>query len=122
MLRERDIVISPGSHVNHFGISMTKDQYKKIQEGLDLLLERCPSNSSMELNFKFKENSSLLGTLSINSLTESFYSEKTEMTPLSCYKLLESDIDRQLVDWKSRRFNKEIYGHKLNSYRYDKLA
>ena len=107
MLRKRDLAISTEDQVTYFGISMSLSEYQQIKKKLNLLEDRCPSQCSIKLSFE-RSKSSIVGVLSIRSISESFYSKKKGYSPCQCYELLEKDIDQQLLEWKRRRFSSSV--------------
>ena len=114
MLRKRDLAISYDHQKNYFGIPMKDSEYQQIQKKLNLLEERCPSQCFIKLNFERRE-SSVVGIISIRSISENFYSKKVSHSPYQTYGLLEEDIDQQLLEWKRRRFNSSVEKRNLNS-------
>lgn len=107
MLRKGDLAISHEPRVESFGISMKQSEYQEIIKNFNRLEERCPSQSFIKLHFE-EQDSTVAGTLSVRSFSESFYSEMVGHNPYHCYKLLEEDIDQQLLEWKRRRFRSSI--------------
>lgn len=107
MLRKRDLAISNDHQENHFGISMKQSEYQQIKKKLNFLEDRCPSQCSIKLSFE-RRKSSVVGVLSIRSISESFYSRKARHSPYQSYALLEEDIDQQLLEWKRRRFSSSV--------------
>lgn len=107
MLRKRDLAISNENQVNHFGIPMNQPEYQQIKKRLSLLKDRCPLQCSIKLSFE-RRKSSVIGVLSIRSISENFYSRKVGHAPCQSYELLEEDIDQQLLEWKRRRFSSSV--------------
>lgn len=108
MSKETAMTISNVPQLQTFGISMTQKDYLNIKSRLNLLKERCPSQCSFDLSFE-NRGESFIGTISIRSISEIFYSRKISTSPHRVYDLLEKDIDQQLQDWKKRRFRQSKY-------------
>ncbi len=107
MFRERDFINSPEKNVNAYGVTMDQRDYCKIKSKLNLLKDRAPAQCSFDLLFE-NSKSSIVGTISIRSISENFYSTKVGHSPFQVYELLEKEIDQQLLEWKKRRFRQNL--------------
>lgn len=103
MLHKGDLAVSNEKFVRKFGIQMGSEKYNEIKKRLELLIERSPSQSIVNLHFD-KGSSFLKGTLSIRSFSESFDTKSVGKCPMEVYSHLEEAIDYQLREWKRRRF------------------
>ncbi len=90
-----------------FGIKMDITQETKIQQKLERLREKCPPHSSIQLQFE-KRRSSVVGVLTIKTLSREFKSRKIGNIPILVFTLLEDDINNQLLDWKRTRFSASL--------------
>ncbi len=91
-----------------FGVPMPKKARVTLSRKLEILREKLPINSSIDLLF-FHEGSKLRGSLKIKTLNRTFSAISFGNHPLSIYKNLEEDINQQILDWKRTRFSKEVY-------------
>ncbi|MEH0862391.1 MULTISPECIES: hypothetical protein [unclassified Halobacteriovorax] len=107
MFKESNSGFSMQPMVSYFGIELNQNQYQKIKQKLDRLMDRCPVSSSYKLDFK-KHQTNYIGQLTIQSYGKKFYAKKVAHTPYLTFKLLEDEIDDQLLKWKRERFSNSL--------------
>ncbi|GAB4013976.1 MAG: hypothetical protein Fur0010_11330 [Bdellovibrio sp.] len=89
--------------ITKFGISLEREVYLKIKKRLEELEEKSPANSSIHLEFD-RRAENIKGRLTIRSLYKTFKSEKIAFDPMIAFMLMIDDIEKQLLQWKKRRF------------------
>lgn len=86
-----------------YGIILEKEVVEKIKKRLEELEEKAPSNSAIHLEFD-RRAENIKGRLTIRSLHKTFKSEKIAFDPMIAFLLMIEDIEKQLLQWKKRRF------------------
>ena len=100
--------------VKEFGIEMSYSSLYVIKQRMDILLEMCPSGSSLKLEFD-KNGSNIHGILHLRSNHLSAYISKTGLSPLECYYFLEADLKERIEQWRLMRFKPTLNSLKADA-------
>jgi hypothetical protein len=107
-MNELNLKTNGNQKTNSFGIVLTETQRRFLQRRLEELQEKCPSNSTLKLNFE-QRTSCVKGTLRVNGYSANFNSMKVATDPIQTFFLLKEDIEAQLLEWKRNRFSNSLY-------------
>ena len=102
-----------------FGVPMPKTAKSKITRKLEALKEKLPINSSIDLSFN-QQGQKFKGYLKIKTLTNTFSSVYFGVSLISTYKQLEYEVEKQILNWKQSRFQKNLFKIKAGFNNYYK--
>lgn len=103
MLSQKDSMTLNDQPFTTFSTSLTPRQQLWVNQKLERLKEKCPSQAAIKVRFE-KRPASFIGEISIKSFSREFYSKKIAHDLFQVYLLLEADIEEQLLEWKRTRF------------------
>ncbi len=96
-------------YIHEVGVKLIPDHHSKIKYRLESLEARAPAVSTIHLKFTSEEDE-IKGELKICGMGKHFQSTTKGENPWEIYKILEQEIDKQLMEWKKSRFlNKYIH-------------
>ncbi|PIR35931.1 MAG: hypothetical protein COV37_05935 [Bdellovibrio sp. CG11_big_fil_rev_8_21_14_0_20_39_38] len=89
--------------IHEVGMKLTPEHQSKIRMRLQSLESRAPAISSIHLKFTNSTNLTH-GELTIYGAGRRFFASINGENPWDIYKVLEREIDEQLIQWKKTRF------------------
>ena len=85
------------------GFVLDQNQRDKLNVRLNKILEKAPARAFARFSLE-KEKKMFKGSLTIDSIPRTFLAETRGNSPFGVFNKLESQVERQLEQWRSTRF------------------
>jgi hypothetical protein len=100
-----DLTLSKNFEIRDLGVGLSLEQTKEFERKLQALEYRSPAFSFIRLTF-LKIGRMKKGSLKINAAGRTFRSVATGDSLSAIYDQVEGEVNKQLFQWKKKRFSK----------------